>query len=151
MISTAVINEGLTAAAALLTEELSAMRQLVETAPMSVKLQISHKLPPYIDGLQQIEAGMEALVEIEEAYQALDARCDVHLRWQMFWRVLACKVILGRQQGDDLKLAAFQQFIKDPPTEEELREELHELAMALEQMEDAEATFGPLRSIQVDN
>ncbi len=151
MISTAVITEGLTAAAELLTDELHAMRQLVKTAPMSIKLQISHKLPPLLDGLQQIEAGMEAVAEIEEAYQELDKRCDVHLRWQMFWRVITCKVILGRQQGNDLKMAAFKQFITEPPREDELRKELHELVIAMEQVEDAEAVLGPLRSIQIDS
>lgn len=150
MISTATITEGLTAAQTLLREEVYAMRQMVETAPMSVKLQITRKLPRYVDGLQLIESSAEAIAEIEDAYQDLDKRCDVHLRWQMFWRVVACKVILGRQRGDDLKFAAFKQFITDPPPEEELREELHELAMALEQMEDAEELLGPLRSIQVD-
>lgn len=150
MISTAVINEGLTAAAELLTIELTAMRQLVDVAPMSIKMQIASKLPLYVDSIQQIDLGVEALEEIEEAYQEMDKRCDVHLRWQMFWRVIACKVILGWQNGDDVKLAAFKQFITDPPPEDELRKELHDLTSALEQLEDAEDMFGPLRSIQVD-
>lgn len=150
MISTAVINEGLTAAAELLTSELVAMRQLVETAPMSIKVQITRKLPLYVDGLQQIEASMEALVEIEKAYQELDKRCDVHLRWQLVWRIVACRAILGRQNNDGLLWTAFKQLITEPPVEEELRKELHELAEAMAQMEDATNTFGPLRSIQVD-
>lgn len=150
MISTATITEGLTVAAELLTDELRAMRQLVETAPMSIKVQITQKLPTYIDGLQQIEASMEALVEIEKAYQEIDERCDVHLRWQLVWRIVACKVILGRQTGDDLLWTSFRQLIKEPPAEDELRKELHELAEAMVQMEDAEDTLGPLRSIQVD-
>jgi len=150
MLTTGTIQEGLKTANNLLTRELRAMMQLVNTAPMSMKREIAEKLPEFTESLQTIEAAFDHVADVEQDYQEMQKKCDVHLRWQMHWRILAMKAALGLLGPEGLKAESFKQFITEPRPEHELADELHDLVERLENFESAEEDLGPLRSIQLD-
>lgn len=97
--------------------------------------------------VQDIEYAQENLDELESTRVELKKSNDLLIRRQKHWRVIACRAVLGLEDRHKLVHHAFIDFISDPPSDEKLDEELHQLTTQLEQFENAQEHYGELRQI----
>jgi len=148
---TSIIKAGLKKAVELFDYEMEATARLATSAPPAVREQVLQQSAHYSAGLHLVKGGLTQIEVMEDEYEVMERHVDIAQRQQLNWRILACRVILGRANIDDAKRLAFRDILaEDPPSEYELRKELHELTEALTNMESAEVERGPLRSINLD-
>jgi len=124
----------LTLAANRFKKEVEAMLQLGAVAPSIVannldKIHDLHELAVELEDLR------ESLLDIQQALKEEKTRREISMRWQKHWRVVACKACMGCSNIDQLLAEAFYELIRDPPTDDELDNELSLIADKLEELE----------------
>jgi len=130
--------------------ELEAMMRMLREIPAQVAPRIVDAMPEYVELLSVLDHAISEVEDAKEEVADLEKRCDLYLRRQKQWRVLACRAIMGEAHGAELKHQAFKDFISDPPDHNTLDDQLHALVERLEAMESAAEEFGELRSIMID-
>lgn len=131
--------------------ELKAAKAAMETMPASLTLQIRDSVRANSELVSELTSAAEYVDEARDKLIRAEQFCDLNLRRQKLWRILACRACIGGAKIKDLIEQAFFDLIREPPPEEELDKQLHELVDRLEEMEKAEAEFGHLRSIDIDS
>lgn len=133
-----------------LESELKAVKLALESMPTSMTAKVREEVQTLIELVSDLTSAAEYVDEARDKLIHAERTCDLNIRRQKLWRILACRACIGGAKISDLIQQAFFDLIREPPSEEELDKQLHAVTERLEEMERAETEFGHLRPIDID-